>query len=570
MQSILQDIDIGNIQSLPVALKRIRELLNYIENLLIEKKELEEKVQFLKDEVNRLNGEQGKPKVKPNKNGAKKGKPPKKDEEKPQKDKPSDDSSEDRRKRPKKRKKRKKKDTLPIDDTKKCYVPREILPEDAISKGFIPVVVQDIKFERYNIKFQKEKYYSPSEKKTYLAPLPGGYEGEFGPFLKSLAIKLYFDSNITQPKLLELFEDAGISISAGQISNILIKNQDQFHNEKNEIYEAGLLNCPWHHIDDTTSRVRGKNHYCQILCNPLYTAYFTTENKCRLTILDVLKNFGERTYLLNEEAFSYFEIFKLNDKIIDVLRTFPYGREMGQQEFLIWIDEHLPDLGPRQHTHVLEAAAVAAYHAQTEFPVIRLLICDDAPQFKLLTEAISLCWVHDGRHYKKLMPAVKLHRELLEDFLDKYWMFYGKLLEYQKNPTKEEHTLLDAEFDELFSTETGYDALDDRIAKTKAKKPHLLMVLDHPEIKLHNNPAELEARKRVRKRVVSQATRCRDGTRALDTFQTISATAKKYYVSFFYYIYDRITGTYKMPSLADLIYQRAKDQPLGNSWEAKT
>lgn len=50
---------------------------------------------------------------------------------------------------------------------------------------------------------------------------------------------------------------------------------------------------------------------------------------------------------------------------------------------------------------------------------------------------------------------------------------------------------------------TGYEALDQRIAKTKAKKDNLLRVLAHPEIPLHNNPAELGARQRVRKRDIS-------------------------------------------------------------------
>jgi hypothetical protein len=33
---------------------------------------------------------------------------------------------------------------------------------------------------------------------------------------------------------------------------------------------------------------------------------------------------------------------------------------------------------------------------------VELLICDDAPQFKLVTDELSLCWIHEGRHYKKL------------------------------------------------------------------------------------------------------------------------------------------------------------------------
>jgi len=43
-----------------------------------------------------------------------------------------------------------------------------------------------------------------------------------------------------------------------------------------------------------------------------------------------------------------------------------------------------------------------------------------------------------------------------------------------------------------------------------------------------------------------------------DTFATLAATAKKQDVSFYEYIYDRVSGAYEMPSLADLITRRAE------------
>jgi hypothetical protein len=125
---------------------------------------------------------------------------------------------------------------------------------------------------------------------------------------------------------------------------------------------------------------------------------------------------------------------------------------------------------------------------------------------------------------------------------------------------------LDQLFDEIFSTVTGYDALDRRIEKTRAKKPSMLIVLDHPEIPLHNNSAELGARKRVRKRVVSSGTRTLDGTKAWDTFMSISATAKKLGINFYHYVFDRISGAFEMPALADLITQKAQQLNLGASW----
>jgi hypothetical protein len=303
------------------------------------------------------------------------------------------------------------------------------------------------------------------------------------------------------------------------------------------------------------------------VCNPLYSAYFTTEKKDRLTVIDVLRGSSERRFLLNDEATELLHSLRLSARVIGQLDgRLPRDRELSECEFVGLLDQHLPNLGPQQRKWVLDATAIAAYHALTGFPVVELLLCDDARQFRLVTDELSLCWIHDGRHYKKLTPHVAYHRQLLDDFRARYWIFYGHLLVYRGHPTEEDHIRLADEFDELFSTVTAYDALDDRIAKTKAKKESMLMVLEHPEIPLHNNSAELAARKRVRRRKISFGTRSKDGTKAWDTFATLETTAKKLGVSFYEYIHDRISGAYLMPSLADLISARAKHLQLAASW----
>ena len=377
---------------------------------------------------------------------------------------------------------------------------------------------------------------------------------------------MHFGMQATEPKILEFFGHFGIQISSGQLSNILIKKKETFHAEKDAIYEAGLRSSPWQHIDETSARVNGQNQHCHVVCNPLYSAYLTTEKKNRLTVIDVLRNSSERCFLLNDEAFELLGSLRVSARIIRQLDCLPHEQEFGEREFTGLLDQHLPNLGPQQRKWVLDATAIAAYHAQTGFPVVELLICDDAPQFKLVTDDLSLCWIHEGRHYKKLVPHVPYHRQLLDDFLTHYWAFYGQLLVYRGHPTAEDSTRLTSEFDELFSTVTGYDVLDERIAKTRAKKASLLMVLEHPEIPLHNNSAELSARKRVRRRKISFGTRSEDGTKAWDTFATLEATAKKLGVSFYEYIYDRVSAAYSMPSLADLISRRAEHLWLGVSW----
>jgi hypothetical protein len=211
---------------------------------------------------------------------------------------------------------------------------------------------------------------------------------------------------------------------------------------------------------------------------------------------------------------------------------------------------------------------VAAYHAQLEFPVIQLLVCDDAPQFNWLTVELALCWVHEGRHYKKLAPCVSYHQALLTAFQAQFWDFYANLLAYRVAPSPAAKVRLTAEFERIFATVTGYQQLDDRIAKTQLKRASLLLVLEHPEIPLHNYPAELGARQRVRKRDVSFGPQTADGAQAWDTFQTLTATAQKLGVSIYHYIRDRVTAAYELPSLADLIMERTQQLPLGPSCAA--
>jgi hypothetical protein len=126
---------------------------------------------------------------------------------------------------------------------------------------------------------------------------------------------------------------------------------------------------------------------------------------------------------------------------------------------------------------------------------------------------------------------------------------------------------LEAAFDQLFGEQSGYQALDECKKRTRAKKEALLMVLSHPEILLHNNPAELGARQRVRKRDVSLQARTPEGIEAWDTFQTLVATAKKLGVNLFLYVHDRITQTNVLPSLASLIGERARLMGLAASWQ---
>ena len=165
--------------------------------------------------------------------------------------------------------------------------------------------------------------------------------------------------------------------------------------------------------------------------------------------------------------------------------------------------------------------------------------------------------IHEGRHYNRLDPIVPCNVDALKDFKTDFWDFYGDLLKYKNDPGPGKATKLSIQFDELFSTKTIYDALNDRIEKTRNKKEELLKVLKYPWLPLHNNDSELGARVEKRRQDVSLHTISDAGTTAKDAFLTITQTAKKLGVNAFNYINDRVSGKFNMPALSDLLIENA-------------
>ena len=237
----------------------LTQLLNLVESCSEEIARLRQENQNLRDENNRLKGEQGSPNIRP------------------QTAKSGDISSEAERKSTgqKKKKGQSKNSKLTITRQETCKLDKSKLPEDAVPKGHEAVIIQDIKVVVEVIEFKKEVYYSPSLNKSFRAELPAGYEGESGPHLKALVLGLKHICVMSEPKILEFLTDHGVQISAGTLTRILL-NQKWAHEEKKAIVQAGFASSRYQHIDDTKTRVHGKNQHTHVLCNEFYTAYFTT------------------------------------------------------------------------------------------------------------------------------------------------------------------------------------------------------------------------------------------------------------------------------------------------------
>ena len=256
----------------------------------------------------------------------------------------------------KKRNRKPKLSEIRIDREQICAVDIEQLPEDAVYKGYEDKVVQDLIIKTDNVRFKREKYYSPSMNKTWLGKVPVGYEGDYGPHINSTIISMKYVTNMSVPKTTEFLLNFGILISGSYISNRLTKHLEVFHQEKSEIYQASLECSSYQQIDDTGCRVNGQNYYTQIVCNPLATVFFTTKHKDRLTILDVLRDFESRNFLFNEETFRLLEQLKVPQKLIILLHKVEKNITFDEQQMheilnTIFSDPNLDKPEPKRAKH---------------------------------------------------------------------------------------------------------------------------------------------------------------------------------------------------------------------------
>ncbi len=439
---------------------------NLFEILISAYKMQAEEMQKLRDEIAKLKGEKGKPKIPANKETEKEENTPKE--------------------KSKNWEKNSKNDKIKTDKEVNVEIPKNELPSDAIFKGYRNVPIQNLVIKSDNVLYKLARYYSPSQNKTYEAKIPTEFRGtQFGPELKAFIMELYYSARVTEHKIQKILKEHGVSISEGQISNILTKEKaEEFSEEKEGIFDAGMVSADYFHTDDTGARHNGINHCAHVFCNAFFTAFFIMRNKSNETLRQILR-------------------LKENEKLNLAMMT------------------------------------------------------DAAKQFFYLTHLHALCWVHEKRHYKKLDPHLDVHRSIVDKFLMRISDFYEKLKKYKENPLVEKKKILELEFDQLFSTGTGYWALDKRIELTQAKKDGLLLVLAYPWLPLHNNPAEIAVRELVIKRKISYGTRSESGKIAWENMMSILDTCRKHKVSFYEYMKEVLSGKPHVKNLADLIIAKS-------------
>lgn len=522
-------------------------VINLFEQQLALTEELRKENRSLKDEINLLKGEQANPKF-PN---SSKGKQPQPNTG-PPKTKTGNGKNH--------KKGSSKKGIVKFHRTVEIYPDASILPPDAVLKEYKELIQQDIRFESCNTRYRVAVYHSVANGKTYRGKMPADYHGQFGPGITMLTQVFHHFGDMTQSRLEAVYASLGISISSGMISNIITDRGDWALDEQGDILRKGIEHSGYTHADGTKSVQKGNSMVTQIIGSDKFSVFLTLPGKSRLDVLNALqgKPSGGLRVCWNAKSEELMNSMKVAVYHQGLVRTIMADKGIIKLSRLEKLLDESP-LARRNNIRrgVTQALALSHYLEQEDFPIIQWLLSDDAGEYtKISQQGHALCWIHDARYYRKLIPRLDIHKKIHAETLDQYWSYYAKLNAYREADDQQQRELkplLEHEFDELFNRTTDYFQLNDCLERTYANKEKLLAVLKNPAIPLHNNAAERGARRVVRKRDVSLHTWSDKGTRIRDAYMTIAQTATKLGVNVMDYIKDRINGQHQMMSLAERI-----------------
>ncbi len=511
----------------------ISQLVEVIEQQSVTIQLQAEEIQQLKDEIARLKGQKPKPKIRPSKL------------EKAPKDQKKKDSSG---KRPGSDKRSKTAEIL-IHET--IPIAPDCIPPDSVFKEYQPFTVQGIKIEPYNICYLLERWQTP-DGSYIVGQLPPEVRGHFSFELKSFILYQYYQCHVTQPLLLEQLWEWDMDISSGQLNRILVEDKDIFHKEKDAILSVGLKVSDYINVDDTGARHDGKNGYCTHIGNELFAWFQSTDSKSRINFLELLRA-GQMDYVINKDALEYMNNQRLAKSILHLLEDH-YKKQFA--DLSEW-EAHLQELEIVNHRHIkiaTEGALIGSllHHG---LPKSLVIVSDDAGQFNILNHA--LCWIHAESTLNKLIAPNEEKRKTLEDIRKQIWDFYNELKAYKISPEEAKKSQLEDKFEEIFTQKTDYQMLNLALGRLYENKSELLLVLERPEIPLHNNLSENDIREYVKRRKVSGSTRSELGRRCRDTFTSLKKTCRKLGVSFWEYLLDRISESHEIPALPELILHHA-------------
>ena len=441
---------------------------------------------------------------------------------------------------------RKRKKKLIIHKTE--IIKPENLPEGSRCLGYEDYTVQDLVIKPQNTLYRLARYQTPDGQKV-IGVLPKHLQGShFGINLKGYIIYQYYHQRVTQPLILQQLTEWDVNISSGQISNILIKNKEHFHTEKDELLSAGIKNSSYIHVDDTGSRHDGKNGYCTHIGNEAFAWFSSTRSKSRINFLELLRGTA-LDYTINSTALDYMRIQGLPQQPLTAITQDDNATFANESEWNTYLQQL--KITSTRHVRIATEGALLGTLSSSGFPPDLVIISDDAGQFNVLLHA--LCWIHADRVFQRIVPLNDKHAEELDWVHTQIWEIFSSLKQYKQAQSSALKADIAARFDKLCDKTTSFATLNQALKRLSRNKKELLLVLERPDIPLQNNLSERDIREYVIKRKISGSTRSEEGRRCRDTFASLKKTCKKQGLSFWKFLCDRLKKQNNVPYLPDLL-----------------
>ncbi len=503
--------------------KYIVDLVEKNNSLELELKNLKEQNQRYKDKINKIQGEQAKPKFKKREPGGNKHLPKNKKEL----------GESNSRKKNKKSSKMKRLKVTNEQDIHDSRIKRR--------KGYKEVVIQDLSFSTEVTRYRLECGYNEN--------------GEFGVGVLAFVKMLYYQCRVPMDKIHSVLKGFGIIIGKSVIVKMCHFLNDKMKKELDIARAISIKLSKFAQMDDTGAIVNNNNHHTFTLSTPHTTVLTTIDSKSMMSAMYAYTG-GQRVfYVINTNFFRYLMKLLPDKKYQKYFRKFRRNRPYTEDEF----KEVMKPYNTQKFFHRAYKMRLCALRAwiKTHPPTIpkAVLVSDAAGNFKFMGHNHQLCWIHEIRHYRKLEAFTEAHQQIKEKMLLILYDFYKNLKHFKLG--KLTKTEIQADFNYITQLKTGFEALDALIIKTKKREHGLLTVLRYPFVPIHNNICEQDLRESVIKRKVSGGTRIPLGTYSWDVGLSLVHTCRKLKISFYDYLRDRYSKAYRIPKLNQIIEQMA-------------
>ncbi len=443
-------------------------------------------------------------------------------------------------------KSRKRKKKLNIHKTK--IIKPDNLPKQSRFLGYQDYFVQELIIEPFNTRYRLARYQTPDGDICIGKLSFGTHTGHFGHTLQSYIVYQYYHQRVTQPLIKQQLTELGIDISAGQINEVLIHGKDSFHTEKKTLLTAGINNSTYIHVDDTGSRHDGQNGYCTHIGNETFAWFASTRYKNRINFLQLLRGTAI-DYTINDAALDYMRAERLAHKPLNIIKQSNHACFDNEEAWKQYLQDN--NITTKRHIRIATEGVLLGTLIDSGFPVDLVIMSDDAGQFDILLHA--LCWIHADRVFQRILPLNERHDKELNWVHTQIWELFYELKQYKLEPDDSLKLSIAEHFDELCRTKTSFETLNRALKRLARNKTELLLVLERPDIPLHNNLSENDIREYVIKRKISGSTRSKEGQLCRDTFVSLKKTCLKQGISFWDFINDRISKRNLIPYLPELL-----------------